>query len=189
VTQGNSSSVHVHFFNVESEFAHAVDIHGRKGFVDLFSLVLVPHDLFKSALLASNRSTSLTLSPVCSSAIGIAYVGPIPIILGASPATEVVTYLANTGNPNSSAFFLVISNTAAAPSVIWLAFPPVVLPPPHWGNALRILASAAGEESCLMPSSWVTVIRVRVLVVGSLEKPSTGTISEKRPVRWALEAR
>jgi len=47
------------------------------------------------------------------------------------PATAVVTYFARTLTPSSSALLRRMSTTAAAPSVTWLALPPVVVPLPH----------------------------------------------------------
>ncbi len=47
--------------------------------------VLATH-IEANASLISNRSTSLTVSPARSSALGIAYVGPRPVSAGGTPA-------------------------------------------------------------------------------------------------------
>jgi len=121
----------------------------------------------------------------------------MPMIRGGRPATDVATCLPRISSPSSSARRRVMRRTPATPSVIWLALPPVVVPLPHCGNALRILPSASLVVPGRMPSSLVTRTLVRCGVgppaaagVEGSWSDSIGRISlSKRPDAWAWAAR
>ncbi len=88
MAKGYGSSVHVDLLQIESELAHAMDVHGSEGFVDLQSQdgrALGSYEPFVF-MHTSNRSTSSFVRPTFSNTFGMAMVGPTPMIRGAKPA-------------------------------------------------------------------------------------------------------
>ena len=69
------------------------------------------------------RNTNHVWLPVFCRSIGIAIAGPIPIISGGHPPIAYPLTTPNTGKPRFTASDLFINNTAAAPSLTWLALP------------------------------------------------------------------
>src|SRR5258708_5818297 len=80
------------------------------------------------ASLASIKSRSPMLQPAFFSAAREAGIGPVPMILGSTPAWPHETIRPSTFLPSLPACFPVISTTAAAPSLIPDAEPPGTLP-------------------------------------------------------------
>lgn len=145
----------------------------------------------------SNRSTSLVVMPARSRTLGMARLGPMPMMRGARPTTEVATCLPRMRSlrPRDSALRRVMSSTAAPPSVICDALPPVVLAGCHCGNAGRTLPNVSGVEPVLIPSSSLMRTRSRGLGWPSSDLPldcqtSMGSISAlNAPVARARSAR
>ena len=71
---------------------------------------------------------SFGLRPFFYKSYGIAAAGPIPIMLGGTPATVQSMNLAKIGKPNFLATDLLAKRTAAAPSVTYDELPAVVDP-------------------------------------------------------------
>ena len=141
--------------------------------------------------------------------LGIARVGPMPIIRGATPAMVAPTNLARMGWLSSWARERRIRRTAAAigegllvdglcrgwvrlyepPSVTWLELPPV-LRSPYWGKAGRILLRDSKVVPWRGPSSLVKVTSFISPVFGSLTFVLNGTISSSNhPAFCARSAR
>ena len=86
MTNGDRSSIDVDLFNIQPKFTHAVDVHRSKSFVDLLSCMVNLHsDPNNWGGVTSNRSTSSFEIPAWLRTFGMAIVGPIPMIRGATP--------------------------------------------------------------------------------------------------------
>ena len=80
------------------------------------------------ASFSSIKSMSFNDNPACFNAFGIAFTGPIPMILGSTPADAKFTKRAIGVTFNSFTISSLIINTNAAPSLICEEFPAVTLP-------------------------------------------------------------
>ena len=118
----------------------------------------------------SIRPTFSIPMPARWSAFRVAGIGPRPIVRGSTPAAAEETIRTSDGRPSSRALRSLIRRTAAAPSLMPLAFPAVTVPPSR--NAGRSFASASRDVSARGGSSLETV-RPSPAVEGS----GTGTIS------------
>ncbi|MNJ49135.1 hypothetical protein D3C77_443520 [compost metagenome] len=93
--------------------------------------------------------------PAKVSAFGIALTGPAPISSGSTPLSAKERKVASGVNPPASARSLLITITAAAPSLICELLPAVTVPP-----RLKLgfsPASASIVVSARTPSSWSNV--------------------------------
>lgn len=72
---------------------------------------------------------SFTCKPHYSNALGMAKAGPIPMISGGTPAHAKLSILPLIGRPSFNATDLLAKRITDAPSVTWLEFPAVVVPP------------------------------------------------------------
>src|SRR5689334_20320001 len=97
-------------------------------------LVSQPRSLFTAqacaakASLASTRSRSPTFQPAFLSAAREAGIGPVPMILGSTPACAHDTMRASGFLPSLAACLAVIRTTAAGPSLLPDALPAVTVP-------------------------------------------------------------
>ena len=99
----------------------------------------------------------------------VAATGPIPMILGSTPARAPPTHVAIGLTPSSLAFSSLITTTAAAPSLIPEELPAVTIP--SFLNAGRSFARPSAVIPALGPSS------VSNTTVSFFFLISTGTIS------------
>mmetsp|Transcript_21361 Transcript_21361/g.50574 ORF Transcript_21361/g.50574 Transcript_21361/m.50574 type:complete len:392 (+) Transcript_21361:180-1355(+) len=113
------------------------------------------------ASLISQTSMSPMDRPHCFNTAGMATAGPIPMTRGGTPLTAYPLQIPRTGNPRFWASARVVTNTAAAPSVVWDELPAVVLP--------------SSEKTGLSLDRIGRVVRGR-MPSSSLTSP-TGTIS------------
>ena len=97
---------------------------------------------------------SFKVKPACFNAFGIAFTGPIPMILGSTPADAKLTNRAMGLIPNSFTNSSLIIKTNAAPSLICDEFPAVT--EPSAANTGFKLPNAATVVSALGPSSFFT---------------------------------
>lgn len=122
MTESNCSTVDVHLVDIKAEFSYTVDVHRRKGFVDLHEMRrLVRKNCGgsnKQRIQTSNRSTSSFVIPTCERTVAMAMLGAMPMMRGARAIDAVVTCFAMIFKPRASALLRFISRTAAAPSVI-----------------------------------------------------------------------
>src|SRR4051812_39692356 len=136
-----------------------------------------------NASLISNRSTSAAVLPSRPRAWRIAFAGWDSSEASGPATLPCAPISARIGAPNSSAFALLITTTAAAPSEIWLADPAVTVP--SAANAGRNFASDAAVVPSRTPSSSVTV-------TGSPRRCGTVTVtisSSNNPFLRAVTAR
>ncbi|VEU39694.1 unnamed protein product [Pseudo-nitzschia multistriata] len=107
------------------------------------------------ASLISQTSMSFTIRLHCFNTAGMATAGPIPITRGGTPLTAYPLQIPRMVRPRFSASALVMTKTAAAPSVVCDEFPAVVFPfLENTGLSLpRISTVVCGR----IPSSSVTL--------------------------------
>ena len=102
---------------------------------------------------------SASFSPASFKALGMAYTGPTPISSGSVPAVAKATKRARGLAPSARARSIDITTAAAAPSLLWEAFPAVTVPR-AWNTGLSF-ASASSDVSRRGPSSVSkTILRV-----------------------------
>ena len=102
----------------------------------------------------SIKSISFNVNPAWDKAFGIAFTGPIPMILGSTPAEAKLTKRAIGSRFNSLTISSLITKTKAAPSLIWEEFPAVTEP-----SAAKTgfkFAKASTVVPNLGPSSFAT---------------------------------
>ena len=128
------------------------------------------------------RSKSLTLQPAFCKHFFVAGIGPVPMIFGSTPALAYALMVAKIGNPKASAFSLLASITAAAPSLSDEALPAVTVP--SFLKAGRIPPSFSAVMPARGPSSVAKMIGSPLRC--GIE---TGVISStKRPASMAANA-
>mmetsp|Transcript_16768 Transcript_16768/g.33572 ORF Transcript_16768/g.33572 Transcript_16768/m.33572 type:complete len:205 (+) Transcript_16768:441-1055(+) len=146
------------------------------------------------ASFTSYRSMSLIDTPALRSRFSVAGMGPASIITGSEPASAIAVTCASGCTPSVLSPASLQISTAAAPSVIWLAFPAVMRPPlkpgisGHWPSLTRV---SSLDNDCLvvsarMPSSLSCFTFSPVFCF----TPSRTTISSvnfpARVAAWAL---
>src|SRR5438105_5142067 len=101
-----------------------------------------------NASFTSTRSICSSVNPASFSAFCEEGTGPIPMVLGSTPATVQDTMRPTGFNPRSLAVFSRATTTAAAPSTIPLAFPAVTMPSflNDGGNFSRISIVVSGRR-------------------------------------------
>mmetsp|Transcript_9933 Transcript_9933/g.12392 ORF Transcript_9933/g.12392 Transcript_9933/m.12392 type:complete len:205 (+) Transcript_9933:1680-2294(+) len=104
-----------------------------------------------NASLASTKSRSSILHPAFLRHFLVAGTGPMPMILGSTPALEYPAILASIGNPFADAKSSEVTNSAAAPSLIPEALAAVTVP--SFLNAPLSLLSPAAVTPALGNSS------------------------------------
>src|SRR5258708_6597570 len=120
------------------------------------------------ASLASIRSRSPMLQPAFFSAAREAGIGPVPMILGSTPAWPHETIRPSTFLPSLAACFAVISTTAAAPSLIPEALPAVTVPSfSNAGLSLAIESSVAPWRGYSSVSTTMSPLR-DLMVTGTI---------------------
>mmetsp|Transcript_6863 Transcript_6863/g.17754 ORF Transcript_6863/g.17754 Transcript_6863/m.17754 type:complete len:205 (+) Transcript_6863:624-1238(+) len=149
------------------------------------SLMLAMETAAKASLI-SNASMSSTLWPVCRRSFSTASAGVVGNFTGSCSASANPTTRASGLRPSAWHLVALISTTAAAPSLIELAFAAVIVPLPERSKAgLRALSlSMLKLPPFLSGSSSETVTTSRLTLT------LTGTISSLKWPPWcALSAR
>ncbi len=108
------------------------------------------------------------LQPAFFSAAREAGIGPVPMILGSTPAWPHETIRPSTFLPSLAACFAVISTTAAAPSLIPEALPAVTVPSfSNAGLSLAIESSVAPWRGYSSVSTTMSPLR-DLMVTGTI---------------------
>jgi hypothetical protein len=106
-------------------------------------------DCAANASLSSIQSRSSWRTPAWVSTLGIAFIGPIPMISGGTPATAKLTKRASGFMPYFLSAFSLIRTTAAAPSDICELLPAVT--EPRAAKTVVSLPSVSIDESAAAP--------------------------------------
>ena len=131
-------------------------------------------DCDANASFSSTRSSSPGSTPVRASSLRTAGTGPMPITRGSTPAAALPTNAPSGSAPSARAFSSDAITSAAAPSLIPLAFPAVTVPPSRKaGFSAASFSAVTSGRGC---SSTVT-------------SPTGTSSSAKRPASCAAAQR